>query len=125
MPLVNSAVTSQSNITASQPDSHHIQVSKNAIEAAAMDVPGVYKRFTTRPEGLTAEDARTRLSEHGLNALTKAHGMGIGKLLWHAFVNPLVILLACCSLAVWIWRRPRWRFSDPAKSGRASRTTSR
>lgn len=59
-----------------------------------MDVPGLYQRFATRAEGLTAEEARTRLSEHGPNALTKDHRMGVGMLLWHAFINPLVILLA-------------------------------
>ncbi len=71
-----------------------IEVSKIAIEAATLDVSGLYKRFATRPEGLTAEEARKRLSEHGPNALTEDHRLGIGRLLGHAFINPLVILLA-------------------------------
>ena len=75
-------------------DAKQIQNSKVAIEAATMDVPGVYQRFETRSEGLTAEEARARLSEHGPNALTKAQRIGIRQLLAHAFFNPLVVLLA-------------------------------
>jgi Mg2+-importing ATPase len=59
-----------------------------------MDVAGVYKRFATRPEGLTAQEAGVRLAEHGPNALTKDQQAGIGTLLWHSILNPLVILLA-------------------------------
>lgn len=72
----------------------NIQVSKIAIESAGMDVAGVYKRFATRPEGLTADEAGVRLAEHGPNALTKDQRVGIGRLLWHSVLNPLVILLA-------------------------------
>jgi Mg2+-importing ATPase len=81
-------------LSSSPQTSQQIQVSKIVVEAATMDVPGVYKRFATRIEGLTAEEARTRLPEHGLNALTKDQRIGIGRLLWHAFFNPLVVLLA-------------------------------
>ena len=79
-------------------DKKHGQESKIAVEAASMDVPGVYKRFATRPEGLTAEEAGRRLAEHGPNALTKAQRIGIGQLLAHAFFNPLVVLLAVLAM---------------------------
>ena len=71
-----------------------IQVSQIVVESAAMDAAGVYARFATRPEGLTAEEAAARLAEHGPNVLAKDQRAGIGKLLWHAVLNPLVILLA-------------------------------
>ena len=74
-------------------DKPHDQESKIAIEVASLDVPSVYTRFRTRPEGLTAEEAATRLAEHGPNALTKAQKIGLGRLLAHAFLNPLVVLL--------------------------------
>ena len=59
-----------------------------------MDVAGVYQRFATRSEGLTTAEAQVRLAQHGPNVLTKDQRAGIGKLLWHAVLNPLVILLA-------------------------------
>ena len=45
-------------------------------------------------EGLTADEAAARLAEYGPNVLAKDQRAGIGKLLWHAVINPLVILLA-------------------------------
>ena len=71
-----------------------IQVSRIVVESAAMDAAGVYARLATRPEGLTADEAAARLAEHGPNVLAKDQRAGIGKLLWHAVLNPLVILLA-------------------------------
>src|SRR4051812_19240355 len=75
----------------------HIHVSPIVIESASMDVAGVYQRFATRHEGLTVTEAQLRLAEHGPNVLTKDQRAGIGKLLWHAVLNPLVILLAVLS----------------------------
>ena len=71
-----------------------IQVSRIVVESAALDTPGVYARLATRPEGLTADEAISRLAEHGPNVLAKDQRASIGKLLWHAIINPLVILLA-------------------------------
>jgi P-type Mg2+ transporter len=71
-----------------------IRVSPIAIESAGMEADAVYRRLQTRPEGLTTEEASLRLAEHGANVLAKDHRPGIGKLLWHAVLNPLVILLA-------------------------------
>jgi Mg2+-importing ATPase len=71
-----------------------IQVSRIVVEAAGMDAAGVYVRLRTRPEGLTAEEAAERLAEHGPNVLARDQRAGIGKLLWHAVLNPLVVLLA-------------------------------
>ena len=75
-------------------DRPHIPVSQIVIEAATMDVASVYQQFTTRLEGLTTEEARARLAEHGPNVLAKDQRTGIDRLLWHAVLNPLVILLA-------------------------------
>jgi len=71
-----------------------IRVSPMVVEAAAMDAARVYARLGTRPEGLTAQEAAARLVEHGPNVLASDHGPGLGKLFWHAVINPLVILLA-------------------------------
>jgi Mg2+-importing ATPase len=71
-----------------------IQVSRIVAESAALDDAGVYARLGTRPEGLTTDEAAARLLEHGPNVLAKDHRAGMGKLLWNAVLNPLVILLA-------------------------------
>ncbi len=70
-----------------------IEVSSVVVESAAMDAAGVYARLTTRATGLTTEESTRRLAEHGPNVLSKDQRAGIGKLLWNAVVNPLVILL--------------------------------
>lgn len=59
-----------------------------------MSAADLYARLATRPEGLTTDEAHSRLAEHGPNVLTKDQRAGIGILLWHAVLNPLVILLA-------------------------------
>src|SRR5689334_15703220 len=71
-----------------------IRVSPLVVESAAMDGPGVYARLETRPEGLTAHEAAARLAEHGPNVLAAEQRLGLGELLGHAVLNPLVILLA-------------------------------
>lgn len=80
--------------TAIRREKPKIAVSPILVESAALDAAGVLARLATRPEGLTAEEAAARLAEHGPNVLAKDQRPGIGKLLWHAAINPLVILLA-------------------------------
>jgi Mg2+-importing ATPase len=71
-----------------------IRVSPIVVESAAKDAAGVYALLGTRAEGLTADEAASRLAEHGPNVLAKDGRSGFGKLLWHALLNPLVVLLA-------------------------------
>lgn len=71
-----------------------IAVSRELVEAAKLDAASIYARLDTRPEGLVAKEADERLAKHGHNSLAKDRRAGIGRLLWNAAVNPLVILLA-------------------------------
>jgi P-type Mg2+ transporter len=71
-----------------------IRVSPLIVEVAALDAAGVYARLRTRAGGLSADEARARLAEHGPNVFPKDRPPGLGKLLWRAVLNPLVILLA-------------------------------
>ena len=64
------------------------------VESAALDPVSVFARFATRPEGLTVDEARAKLAEHGPNVLAKDQQTNLGMLVWHAVANPLVILLA-------------------------------
>jgi Mg2+-importing ATPase len=71
-----------------------IAVSAAVVESSTLDVAGVYARLRTCPEGLTTAKAGARLLQYGPNVLAKDQRAGLGKLLWHAVINPLVILLA-------------------------------
>jgi len=71
-----------------------IRVSPAVLEAAALDVPGVFERLATRVEGLTVAEAEARLDEHGPNLLARDRRPGFARLLWRAAINPLVVLLA-------------------------------
>jgi P-type Mg2+ transporter len=93
MPKNHTIVFPKHIFTAIRHDRPHIQISQSVVESAALDVGAVYQRFETRQAGLTAAEAQLRLSEHGPNALAKDQRAGIGTLLWHAILNPLVILL--------------------------------
>jgi len=64
------------------------------LESVTLDAASVYARFATRPDGLSAEEARERLDLHGLNVLAKDQQISLGELVWHAAANPLVVLLA-------------------------------
>jgi Mg2+-importing ATPase len=70
-----------------------IRVSPLLVESAGIDADAVYARLRTRAEGLTTEEASARLAEHGPNVLAKDQRPSLGRLLWRAVINPLVILL--------------------------------
>lgn len=70
-----------------------IQVSQVVVEAATMDAAALLARLATRSSGLTAEEAAGRLAEHGPNVLAKDQRPGMARLVWHAAINPLVLLL--------------------------------
>ena len=71
-----------------------IHASPALVESAALDVAAVYALLKTGPSGLTTEEASARLAEHGPNLLQKDQRPGFLKLLWHAVLNPLVVLLS-------------------------------
>ena len=64
------------------------------MECAPLDAERLYARLNTRVTGLTAAEAAARLAEHGPNILAKDKRPGALGMLWHAVLNPLVILLA-------------------------------
>jgi P-type Mg2+ transporter len=94
MPILSTAILPKNLFASVRRERPQIRVARIVVEAAALDAAGVYARLETRPEGLTTEEAEVRLAEHGSNVLAKDQRPGIGKLLWHAVLNPLVVLLA-------------------------------
>lgn len=88
-------------------DKQKLKVSQILVETAAMTPTEVYARLDTRAEGLTTADADTRLAAHGPNILAKDQRAGIRVLLWHAILNPLVVLLAVLAIVSFATRDTR------------------
>lgn len=70
-----------------------IRVAPILLESASLTLEAVYQRLGTRPTGLTAEEAEARLAENGPNTVAAEGSKSIWLLLWHAVINPLVLLL--------------------------------
>lgn len=94
MSKVHSGILPKSLFAVSRDDKSHTQVSQTLVDSATQEIESVLSRFSTRPEGLTTTEAARRLAEHGPNVFAKDQRPGIVTLLWHAVLNPLVILLA-------------------------------
>jgi len=71
-----------------------IRVAPLLVESAALDSNAVYERLGSRPAGLTTDEAEARLVEHGPNIVAADARKSMWMLLWHAVINPLVLLLA-------------------------------
>ena len=97
MAKISAVVLPKSLLASRQHSAPTIRVSPAVVESAAMDAALVYARLNTRAEGLTSEEAKARLAQYGANVLAKDQRAGLGKLLWHSVLNPLVILLAALS----------------------------
>lgn len=70
-----------------------IRVAPILLESASLAADGVYQRLQSRVTGLTTSEAGARLSEHGPNMVAADGRKTIGLLVWHAVINPLVLLL--------------------------------
>jgi len=70
-----------------------IRVFPLLLESASMTPDAVWQRLESRAAGLTTSEAEARLSEHGANAVAVDGRKTLPLLLWHAVINPLVLLL--------------------------------
>ena len=70
-----------------------IRVAPILIESASLTSELVYQRLRTRATGLSADEAEARLTEQGPNIVAADGRKSFWLLLWHAVINPLVLLL--------------------------------
>jgi len=70
-----------------------MRVSPLLIEAAAGSGAAALQKLNSAPTGLTPEEAARRLQEHGPNVVAHEQSNPWLRLLLHALVNPLVVLL--------------------------------
>jgi Mg2+-importing ATPase len=94
MSKVHSGILPKNLLAAIRDDRPHAEVSQILVDSAAMEIQSVLARFSTRRQGLTNDDARARLAQYGQNVLAQDQRTSLALLLWHAVLNPLVILLA-------------------------------
>jgi Mg2+-importing ATPase len=94
MSLIPSAILPKTLFTAIRREKPQVQVSRIVSEVASLEATAVYARLETSAAGLTTEQAAARLASYGPNVLAKDQSGGLRRLLWHAVMNPLVILLA-------------------------------
>jgi Mg2+-importing ATPase len=71
-----------------------LRVSPLLLETSALPTASVFERLGTRAEGLSASEAEARLEQHGHNVVVAEGRKSPLVLLWHAVLNPLVLLLA-------------------------------
>ncbi len=71
-----------------------IRVAPIVVESATLPAEALYARLKTRPAGLNVDEVAARLEEHGPNTVAKDARTSLAVLLWHAVLNPLVILLS-------------------------------
>ncbi|MCX5744854.1 MAG: cation-transporting P-type ATPase, partial [Proteobacteria bacterium] len=88
-------------------DRSKIRVSPLLVETAALEPAVVFERLATRPDGLTADEAATRLAQHGPNVLVHDRRPNVTTLLGRALINPLVILLAVLAIVSFATGDPR------------------
>ncbi|MGD9633642.1 MAG: magnesium-translocating P-type ATPase [Pirellulales bacterium] len=71
-----------------------ISVAPLLVEISAASADDAFTHLSTSAAGLSGEQAAARLEEHGWNVVAGDQRKGLWPLVWHAFINPLVLLLA-------------------------------
>ena len=69
-------------------------ISSKLLQLAALEPSMLLEQFQSRPDGLTQEEAETRLEQYGKNIFIKEQRLSFFQRLWENLRNPLVILLA-------------------------------
>jgi Mg2+-importing ATPase len=107
MSIIQSAIFPKHLFAAIRRDKTVMRSSPLLVECAVLAPGAACDRLSSRPDGLTEEEARQRLAAHGPNVLAKDQRTGIPKLLLHAVINPLVVLLAVLATISFVTGDPR------------------
>ena len=94
MPFRPTAILPKNILAAlKRPNTNHIEASPVLLEAALSEPHEVYQRLQTRENGLNDQEAEERVEQYGHNVVIEEQRSGAPRLLVHACLNPLVILL--------------------------------
>jgi Mg2+-importing ATPase len=86
----------------SQRASAAIRVSPALLEVAEQDAEGVFQSLQTSAGGISDEEAAIRRELHGPNVIVSEGRHRLLKLLGHALINPLVILLLLLAVVTFL-----------------------
>ncbi|MGD0518161.1 MAG: magnesium-translocating P-type ATPase, partial [Thermoguttaceae bacterium] len=93
MPILPTAILPKNILAVIKRQANHVQVSPLLVEVAQNTPDVVLGKLQTNENGLTQEEAEKRLEKYGPNVVAQEQRLGRLKLLGHACMNPLVILL--------------------------------
>ena len=94
MPGTHTSVLPKKLFAGGPHDRPQIQVSQIVLDSSRMEAVQLFQKFETNQDGLTEDEAKRRLVTDGPNVLAKDQRAGLLRLVLHAVMNPLVILLA-------------------------------
>jgi P-type Mg2+ transporter len=94
MPKVHSSILPKNVLAVVRDIRQHTQVSRILIESASKPTESLLAGLSSSHDGLTDNEAQKRLVQVGPNVFAKDQRPSLLRLLWHAVLNPLVILLA-------------------------------
>jgi Mg2+-importing ATPase len=93
MPILPTFILPKNLLTALRRPANQIAVSATLLEVAQGDAAAVFRRLETSENGLSREEAERRLEQYGPNVVAQEQQHRRLKILLHACLNPLVILL--------------------------------
>ncbi|MGD0655031.1 MAG: magnesium-translocating P-type ATPase [Thermoguttaceae bacterium] len=93
MPILPTTILPKNILAVIKRQSNHVQVSPLLVEVAQNTADVVLGKLQTKETGLSEEEAQERLEKYGPNVVAQEQRLGRLRLLGHACMNPLVILL--------------------------------
>ncbi|MGA2796188.1 MAG: magnesium-translocating P-type ATPase [Thermoguttaceae bacterium] len=93
MPILPTSILPKNILAIIKRQANQVQVSPLLIEVAQNPANVVLGKLQTNENGLSEEEAQERLEKYGPNVIAQEQRLGRLKLLGHACMNPLVILL--------------------------------
>jgi Mg2+-importing ATPase len=93
MPILPTSILPKNILAIIKRQANQVQVSPLLIEVAQNTADIVLGKLQTNENGLSEEEAQERLEKYGPNVVAQEQRLGRLKLLGHACMNPLVILL--------------------------------
>ena len=102
MPILPTAILPKNILAIIKRPTNHIRVSSLLTEVSLCATDAVPGKLKTTENGLSEDEAESRLEEYGPNVVAQEQRHGRLRLLGHACVNPLVILLLILALVSYL-----------------------
>jgi P-type Mg2+ transporter len=107
MPILPTSILPKNILAVIKRQANQVPVSPILFEVAQNTAEVVLGKLQTNENGLSEEEAQERLEKYGPNVVAQEQRLGRLKLLGHACVNPLVILLLILAVISYLTGDPR------------------